>query len=583
MYFDEHGLVLKDTGSTNGFTVRGQKLREARIEPGEVVGLCEFELIFSFAPTSRVRDPAMLSMPPEPSQGRAVPSDDWDSDEDDAGGTDITVIKQVAKPAAAPALGPPPEVSQSSLMNRLMFERPPTSEEALPKAHGRDPLDDDEEIDGDEPPPLDARPLVLSLQDEANATTVAHPYGQVVVEVIHTLNREVVGVETVPPGTTTWWAGTPNLLESLWVVPTPARFPVVAHNRPGEYSVQVPHDPDWKIFHRGKRQVDLFRSGPFVGCVAEFDDQIEISAGPHSLYVHCRKLAPTLKVSGTLRHWLPSAELWAAVGVSLVMHLGLAALPLVRGSMTTMAQAQMDFFKPPRPKETKELEWSAPVAIATAKPPADAEPAAVPEKAAGAPSPSATPLPPHSKRLPLTGPKPVLAPLPEPESLELAPPRRLPLKSVSIADFKVSGMIAGLPEIQIETRTGGTMQGATATLRSGAPLPAGVVGTGGTGRMTRGKYPELALRSHIKKFIPEIRSCFEKVLEREPGIAGKIDMEWVITNVGSVTDIRATYDDVGSPALVRCIKGVIGDWVFPPPKGGATRVGYPFEFARTKR
>ncbi len=57
----------------------------------------------------------------------------------------------------------------------------------------------------------------------------------------------------------------------------------------------------------------------------------------------------------------------------------------------------------------------------------------------------------------------------------------------------------------------------------------------------------------------------------------------MVTTVGVAEAARATYDDVGSPSLIKCLRGVVSRWVFPPPKGGDTRVSFPFIFSNLRR
>ena len=61
-----------------------------------------------------------------------------------------------------------------------------------------------------------------------------------------------------------------------------------------------------------------------------------------------------------------------------------------------------------------------------------------------------------------------------------------------------------------------------------------------------GSSPEAILKV-INKNIPGIQRCYERELLRNPGLAGKLQIQWVINANGSVRTVRIMSNSIGSP------------------------------------
>jgi hypothetical protein len=153
VYFDDEGLTVVDAGSTNGFTVRGRRLKEAKVATGEAVDVAGFILVFRWSemPTSDV--PAVAPPPDDwGSQVAASPAktpvvDDWASrvamrpterlaadgweefEESDAAPEPDTAIRRIeeveAERPAKPALDP--AIPAGSVLNRMVHQAAPPS------------------------------------------------------------------------------------------------------------------------------------------------------------------------------------------------------------------------------------------------------------------------------------------------------------------------------------------------------------------------------------------------------------------------------------------------------------------------
>jgi hypothetical protein len=600
IYFDDREITLVDLGSTNGFTVRGRRLKEAKVAVGEAVDVAGFVLVFRSTdrPTSKARAAAKPAddwgSQSEASPVKVAVADGWEEfEEGESEEEPDTAVRRVeeveAKRPAKPALDP--AIPAGSVLNRLVHQQAPSA----PAEHARDADDDDDDELENEAPPIDARPLLLALNEEANAQSRANPYGHVAVEVIRVVNENVVGVDTLFEDESSWWGGRPSQLEALWVVADVDRFPIVTHARSGEYRVQVPHDPSWKMFHRGSRPVDLYRSGPFVGCQAEFEDQVEVSCGPFAAYIRCVKVAPAPPLRLRASTFLPSPLFVAAAAVSLILHVGLLLLPVTAKRWNVVPAGTPDYFVALMRPDAVSRDWPTPAGVAKPVGPVTPPVVTPPVK----PQPTSEPEPPEPPKLrALEAPVKKLGSAkaqrerradPKPGAFDGTPPppvtARPPLKSVSVADFKVSGFLDNLPapEIDISGRSG--MRSGPAALRRAGPLSAGVVTKGPAGmRLTpSGRLTDAQVKAVVSQRADEIERCYNKSLEREPGLAGRVELEWTVDKIGVPANVRAAYDDVGSPSLLKCLRGVVERWVFPPPKGGETRVGFPFIFSNLRR
>lgn len=94
-----------------------------------------------------------------------------------------------------------------------------------------------------------------------------------------------------------------------------------------------------------------------------------------------------------------------------------------------------------------------------------------------------------------------------------------------------------------------------------------------------GTLPPEAIREVVGAHLREIRQCYENVLATNPGLAGSVEIRFMIGATGSVThagvsQAQALHDEVDS-----CIVGVFMQMQFPAPDGGPMFVTYPFTFA----
>lgn len=87
------------------------------------------------------------------------------------------------------------------------------------------------------------------------------------------------------------------------------------------------------------------------------------------------------------------------------------------------------------------------------------------------------------------------------------------------------------------------------------------------------------IRSVIASKRAQIRFCYERVLQRQPGLAGKVTLRFSIAPHGGVPFASIAASGLGSAEVERCLVGRARTWLFPrPADGGSVQVTYPFVF-----
>lgn len=91
--------------------------------------------------------------------------------------------------------------------------------------------------------------------------------------------------------------------------------------------------------------------------------------------------------------------------------------------------------------------------------------------------------------------------------------------------------------------------------------------------------PKSVIQGVIGKNRAQIRACYERVLQRDSNLEGRLFIRWVIGRDGRVARVSVVDDSLGSREVAACVTGRIGAWRFPAPAGGGTvEVRYPFVF-----
>lgn len=83
----------------------------------------------------------------------------------------------------------------------------------------------------------------------------------------------------------------------------------------------------------------------------------------------------------------------------------------------------------------------------------------------------------------------------------------------------------------------------------------------------------------IQRHLGQIRYCYQRQLQREPNLSGKVVVRFTIAGDGSVSSSGVKSSTLGSEAVESCVTGRVLRMKFPEPAGrGLVIVSYPFLF-----
>lgn len=97
--------------------------------------------------------------------------------------------------------------------------------------------------------------------------------------------------------------------------------------------------------------------------------------------------------------------------------------------------------------------------------------------------------------------------------------------------------------------------------------------------VVEGSLDKELIRKVIHSHVSQIRFCYESEMIKNPKLAGKVSVKFVITASGSVATSAVVQTSTGDSMLDQCVSGRVRTWQFPKPKGGGVVVvTYPFLF-----
>jgi hypothetical protein len=161
------------------------------------------------------------------------------------------------------------------------------------------------------------------------------------------------------------------------------------------------------------------------------------------------------------------------------------------------------------------------------------------------------------------------------------------------SNFRVGALVGKLPSSQVSVGGGG---GGKLLTRGGAALLKGGTGfaqIGKSGAKVRGRVDRInstrlvskgsisreEVAAVINKHLGEVHYCYETTLMKDPGLQGKLVLEWVINANGSVGKVKQKTSTLKNPGVASCIMDRLRRWQFPKPRGGVVIVSYPFIFS----
>ena len=106
-----------------------------------------------------------------------------------------------------------------------------------------------------------------------------------------------------------------------------------------------------------------------------------------------------------------------------------------------------------------------------------------------------------------------------------------------------------------------------------------VTGTGTAAQQTSGFLDKTAIDSVVKARMGNYRRCYQRELQRNPTLRGRVVMRFVIDSAGQVGSVVVKASELGNTAVEDCLALELGLTTFPKPQGGSVTVSYPFLFS----
>lgn len=156
----------------------------------------------------------------------------------------------------------------------------------------------------------------------------------------------------------------------------------------------------------------------------------------------------------------------------------------------------------------------------------------------------------------------------------------LGLKGAGIGGGGVGNTI-GVGDIGTKGRGGGTGSYGTGVGGLGSKGSADV-SIDASSAIVTGSLDKELIRKVIQSHRSQIRYCYEQELVRNPKLAGKIAVKFVITANGTVSSASTAQTTMNNATVEGCLASRVKSWEFPKPKGGGVVVvTYPFVFKQS--
>ena len=119
----------------------------------------------------------------------------------------------------------------------------------------------------------------------------------------------------------------------------------------------------------------------------------------------------------------------------------------------------------------------------------------------------------------------------------------------------------------------------TKAAASGPTANANATATVGDAPVILGALDKSLIDAVIKRNMNQIRYCYQRELTKNPGLAGKVTVKFVIAKDGSVSSAVTKTTTLNNARVEDCLNGRFMRFQFPEPKGGGiVIVSYPFVF-----
>lgn len=147
------------------------------------------------------------------------------------------------------------------------------------------------------------------------------------------------------------------------------------------------------------------------------------------------------------------------------------------------------------------------------------------------------------------------------------------------------GNALGIGGLGTRGRGGGGMGGMGYGMAAGRIGGKGLsdITAGGGQAVIMGALDRAVIDAYIKRNLAKIRWCYEKELNKDPKLFGKIVINFIISKTGQVSSSKVQRSTMGNENVESCVADQIKKIRFPAPKGGGiVIVNYPFVFKHSE-
>ncbi len=137
--------------------------------------------------------------------------------------------------------------------------------------------------------------------------------------------------------------------------------------------------------------------------------------------------------------------------------------------------------------------------------------------------------------------------------------------------------LVGVPDVKTHGRGGGESGVGDSGLgnRKGTKIV-----SVGVAENFHGSIDPEAIRRVIMSQLRVIRTCYERELNRNPDLFGKLVLEWTIGEQGRILSVGTKSSELGNTNVAECVMSRLKTWKFPePPPNEQVTVAYPFFFS----
>ncbi len=109
------------------------------------------------------------------------------------------------------------------------------------------------------------------------------------------------------------------------------------------------------------------------------------------------------------------------------------------------------------------------------------------------------------------------------------------------------------------------------------------ISAGGGQAVIMGALDKSVIDAYIQRNLAKIRWCYEKELNKDPKLFGRIVINFIISGTGAVSSSKVNRTTMGNQNVESCVADQIKKIRFPAPKGGGiVIVNYPFVFKHSE-